>query len=495
MLKTVLKTSILFWLIITVLIFPIAITLNAFADNSSEPEELQGFTDSEFEESDSFPEIDSDITIMADAGDETSNFLPGFTLGGFFKFETEYGYNRDHKELSKVKTTLFLESGYKVNDNWKVKGSANAFYDFAYFIESKIESQNEFLKKTLDDNEYDIALKELYIDGKLSNKYSVKLGRQVVVFGESDYARILDLINPRDLTQPGLISIEDARMPVSIIRLSADFNKWTFNMASIHEHPGSHILGAGSDFDYYASIRSSGIKILDKNRPESGFSSPGFAAKATKSFNGGDISFVAADTYDDQPYLTLNAVSPSGITLRPEYDKYKTFGISGNTTKGSSLFKFETAFQQNIKLMRNDIFKQIYSGIPVTGVKTTKEADRLAFLAGFEYTGISNLRINFEAQAIRILDWENYLSSEENEYRTYLQATYYMMNDALEFDLLWVSINPGHGNILRLSSKYDLRDGLSIEGGIIFYQSQNTSSAIYSYNEQDRLFLWIKYSF
>ncbi|MCD4743287.1 MAG: hypothetical protein K8R67_12510 [Desulfobacteraceae bacterium] len=491
MLTTIFKTSILFWLIIAIIISPTVITLNAFADSQPESEELQGFTDSEFEESDSFPEIDSDIDLAVDEEEETSNLLPGLTLGGFFKFETEYGYNRDHKELSKVKTTLFLESDYKINDQWKIKGSANAFYDFAYFIESK----DDFLKKTLNDNEYDISLKELYIDGKLSNQYSLKLGRQVVVFGESDYARILDVINPRDLTQPGLISVEDARMPVSIIRLSAGFDKWTFDMTSIHEHPGSLIFGTGSDFDYYASIRSPGIKILDENRPENGFRSPGFAAKATKSFNGGDISFVAANTYDDQPYLTLNAVSPSGITLRPEYDKYKTFGISGNTTKGSSLFKFETAFQQNIKLMRNDIFKQIYSGVPMTEVKTTKEADKLAFLAGFEYTGISNLRLNFEAQATRILDWENYLSSEENEYRTYLQATYYMMNDTLELDLLWVNINPGHGNILRLSSKYDLLDGLSIEGGIIFYQSQHTSSAIYSYNGQDRFFLRIKYSF
>ncbi|MCK5097813.1 MAG: hypothetical protein KAR45_06895 [Desulfobacteraceae bacterium] len=495
MLKSVFKTSILFWFMVTILISPTVILSNAFADNPPESEELQGFTDSEFEESDSFPEIDSDITIMADAGDETSNFLPGLTIGGFFKFETEYGYNRDHKKLSKVKTTLFLESDYKINDQWKIKGSANAFYDFAYFIESRIESRDEFLNETLDDNEYDIALKELYIDGQLNNQYSIKFGRQIVVFGASDYARILDVINPRDLTQPGLISIEDARMPVSIVRLSAVFDKWVFDMASIHEHPGSLIFGAGSDFDYYASIRNPGIKILDKNRPESGFRSSGLAARATKSFNGGDISFVAANTYDDQPYLIIEGISPSGITLRPEYDKYRTFGISGNIIKGSSLFKFEAAFQQNIKLMRNDIFKQINSGIPLAGINTTKEADRLAFLAGFEYTGINNLRLNFEAQVTHILDWENYLNNKENEYRTYLQATYNMMNEALELELLWIHFHPGHGNILRLSTQYALFDGLSIEGGIAFYQSRDASSAIYPYNDQDRLFLRMKYSF
>ncbi len=491
MLRFIFKISFFYFLLVSISTFSIVIVPYSFADDLPEAKELQEFTDSEFEESDSFPQIDPDIATEIETTDESSNFSKDFSMGGFLKLETEYGYNRNHKKLSKVKTTLFLESDYNINDYWKFKGSANAFYDFSYTIESK----DEFSEETLDDNEYDIALKELYIDGKLSNHYSIKAGRQVIVFGESDYARILDVINPRDLTQPGLISIEEARIPVSSLRFSSFFDPWVFDVASIHEHPGSHLAGAGSNFDYYASLRSPGVIILDEKTPNNGLRSSKIAARATKSFNGGDISFVAASTYDDQPYLALQDITASGVIFRPEYDRYKTYGISGNIVKGFKLFKFESAFQQDIKLTRNDIFNQINSGISATEVKTTKESDRIAFLAGLEYTGITDLRINFEIELTHILDYENFLTDKEEEYITYLQATYEMMNDMLELEMLWVHFYPEQGNILRLSTNYDLLEGLNIEAGIAFYQARDTSSAIYPYRDQDRVFLRVKYSF
>jgi len=452
------------------------------------------FLDSDFEESDTFPELDPGITSMEDTEfnkDNPEDSLSRLSLGGFLKFRTEYGYNRDHKKLSRVETALFLESDYKINDNLKFRGTLNAFYDFAYGIESR----DEFLQETLDDNEYDVVIKELFLDGKLSNRLSIKAGRQVVVFGESEYARILDVINPRDLTRPGLISIEDARLPVGVIRLSYFSDNWLFDAATTHEHPGSDINGAGSDFDYYASIRRPGITILNEKRGKSGFRSPGFALRAKKSFNGGDISFVAANTYDDQPYLTIKALTASGLVLQPRYDKYRTLGMSGNLVKGPILFKFEGAFQNKIKLMRNDILKKINANVPFAEIKTTRESDRIALMTGIEYTGITNLRINFEVETTHILDYEHYLSDEQNEYRAYTQATYSMMHNTLEFEMLWVYFHPGDGNILRLTTEYDLFDGLSILAGAAFYQSRSDASTIFPYNNQDRIFLQMKYSF
>ncbi len=473
-----------------VLIMAIAGTSSGLITNSFADE----FLDSDFEESDTFPELDPDISSMEDTEynkDDPENSLSRLSLGGFLKFRTEYGYNRYHKKLSRVETALFLESDYKINDNLKFRGSVNAFYDFAYAIESR----SEFSQETLDDNEYDIAVKEFFLDGKLSNRLSIKAGRQVVVFGESEYARILDVVNPRDLTRPGLISIEDARLPVNVIRLSYFSDNWLFDAASTHEHPGSDINGAGSDFDYYASIRRPGIIILNEKRGKSGFRSPGFALRAKKSFNGGDISFVAANTYDDRPYLNIKALTASGLVLQPKYNKYRTLGMSGNLVKGPVLFKFEGAFQNNIKLMRNDILKKINAKVPFAEIKTTRKSDKIALLAGLEYTGITNLRINFEVEKTHILSHEHFLSDEQNEYRTYTQATYSMMHNTLEFDILWVYFHPGNGNILRLTTEYDLFDGLSILAGAAFYQSRSDSSTIYPYNNQDRIFFQLKYSF
>ncbi len=484
------KILIVFFIIISQLY----LLSNTFADNTGPLDNQfshQDFTDSDFDEGDTFPEIDSDIKLKTADNQDKSKFLPGLSINGFLKFETEYGYERSSKKLSKARINLFLESNYKIDNNWTFKLSGNGYYDFAY----RIESRKKFARETLDDNEYDISFKELYIDGKLNAHYSIKAGKQVIVFGESDYARVLDIANPRDLTQPGLISIEDARIPVNLIRFSGNFDQYNFDFVNIYEHPGSRISGKGSDFDYYAGLRDPGIFILSEDKPESGFMSSGLGFKITKIFNGGDISLVAADTYNDQPYLTINDINGSGIFLKPRYDKYKTYGISGNLAKGSTLFKFETGFQHNIKLMRNDILTQIKSGISKSLINTTMETNRLDIVTGIEYTGVTDLRINVEAQVIHILDYQTCLNDDKNIYRAYLQATYNMLNNTLKFDAFWVYFYPGNGNILRLKTNYDLSDGLSIEAGVIFYNSQNTASPIYYYNNQDRIFFNMKYSF
>jgi len=468
--------------------------------NKSQADDLEGFEDADPQEdfdtqfdvenpdpSDDFPDIDTDISDHVAVENTASNFQ----IGGFLKFETEYAPNRDHKELSKVRQSLFLESRYRINQDWKFKASAFTFYDFAYLIESR----DEFSDETLDDNEYDIEVRDFYLDGKLTDRVSLKAGRQIIAWGDSDYARVTDVINPRDLSQPGLIDLEDARLPLSAIRLSAFFDQWSFDLAFIHEHPGSRILGAGSDFDYYAVLRDPGLSIAEEQNPDTGLNSSGFAAKATWSYNGGDISFVAANTYDHRPYLRYDGIINTLLAFTPEYDRFTTYGISANMAKGNNLFKLETAFRQDRKLMRDDFISQIMAGTATPEVLTVESKDQVAILAGIEYSGISDLRLTLEGEMVHTLDHKNYLSSDENEFRTYVQATYEMLNDTLELDFFWVYFNPGHGNIFRFSTEYDIFDAFTVQAGIAFYESSNSDSMIHPYKDQDRFFLRFKYSF
>ncbi|MCP4020640.1 MAG: hypothetical protein GY729_02255 [Desulfobacteraceae bacterium] len=466
-------------------------TLEGFEDSPQMEEKmdqgLDGFNDTNLDELDEFPGLAADIDKDVAKENQNSNL----TIGGFIKFETEYAFNRDHKKLSKVRPCLFVETFYKINPDLKFKASALGFYDFAYVIESK----SEFLDETLDDNEYDIELRDFYLDGKLTDTISLKTGRQIIAWGDSDYARITDVINPRDLTQPGLIDLEDARLPLFAVRLSAFFDPWSFDVATIHEHPGSKIAGLGSDFDYYAVFRDPSLTIATKKTPDSGLDNSGFAARAAWSYNGGDLALVVADTYDHQPYLVYDGIFNDMFSFTPEYDRFTTFGFSGNLVKDNSLFKLEAAFRKDRKLMRNDVIYQIMSGIPVSGIQTTNSQDQIAVLTGIEYTGISDLRLSLEGEMLHTLDYKPYLSVDEFEYRTYVQATYQMLNDTLEFDLFWVHFNPGHGNILRLSSKYDIFDAFTVQAGMAFYDSSDSDSLIHPYKGQDRFFLRLKYSF
>jgi hypothetical protein len=329
----------------------------------------------------------------------------------------------------------------------------------------------------------------------LNDVFSLRIGRQIVAWGDSDYARMIDVINPRDLTQPGLIDLEDARLPAAAFRLSGQWDEWSFEAVTIHEHQGSRLSGKGSDFDYYARLRYPTVFINDKDTPSKGFEDTGFALKITRAFNGGDISVVLADTFDHVPYLRYDGLSSGFMRFTPEYKRLKTYGISATFVKGSGLFKFESAFQQDRKMMRNDFLTQIGSGIPTASVRTAADVNQAHVLSGIEYTGFDNFRLCFEAQMIHTFDHQNNLSDAEDEFITYFQATKELYNETLELDLFWVYMNPGDGNILRLSATYDILDGLSVQAGLAFYMSQKETADLYPYKDQDRVFIRIKYSF
>ncbi|MCD4677918.1 MAG: DUF1302 domain-containing protein [Desulfobacula sp.] len=448
--------------------------------------ELEGFEEG-YQENDPFENIDTNILVQ----DMVQNQDSAFKIGGFVKIESEYAYNKNDEKLSRLRPLLFIETAYKINENYKVKVAGQAFYDASYDIEAKDKNKDS----NLDDEPYGIELKDLYLDGKLGDIFSVRLGRQIIAWGDSDYARITDVINPRDLTAPGLIDLEDARLPVAALRVSAFFDDWSFDAVTIHEHPGSKISGKGSDFDYYTLLRSPEISINDKQTPDFGIEDTGLAFKVTHAFNGGDISFVVANTFDDQPYLSYNGLKNSVMVFTPEYARMTTYGISSSLAKGSSLFKVETAFRQDKKIMRNDVLARISSGIPASSVRTTGSEDQVSALTGVEYTGFTDLRLSFEAQVIHTLNHQSYLGVDENKYFTYFQATKAMLNETLELALFWVRMNPGNGNILRFSTTYDVFDGLSVQAGAVFYESENDSSDLHPYKDQDRIFVRVKYSF
>ena len=441
---------------------------------------------------DADPNIDN---ISEDIRDEMT--LPGakysdLYLGGYVELETEIGYEKPDETLSKFKPILFVETEYRINRNHKFRASGRASYDAAYGMTAKDQPGGQ----GLDDEIRDLELRDLTIDSTLNDIFSIKAGRQIIAWGDSNFAKITDVVNPRDTTSPGLIELEDSRLPVASLRLSAQYGSLSLDGVSIHEHPGSKISGLGSDFDYYAPLRQPNIWIRDKKTPDAGFKETSFAFKATRSFNGGDISLVAANTFDDLPVLSYQGISPQEILMfTPEYERFSTLGISASMVKDSALFKVEAAFRKDRAVQRNDVLSQIAAGIPVRSIQTFDKKDQVEVLTGLEYTGISDLRILLEGKILRTLDHKSFLNLPKYEYRTYFQATYAMLNETLALDLFWVYFNPGQGHILRLSGEYDIFDNVSVQLGMAFYSADNSDTVIYPYKNMDRIFFRFKYFF
>ena len=89
------------------------------------------------------------------------------------------------------------------------------------------------------------ALREAYVDAE-TNGYSIRAGKQQVVWGTADGMKLLDTINPTDYSEMAQNQMEDSRMPIWMVNTetdTADGGSWQF---IVSEAKGNKIAGMGT---------------------------------------------------------------------------------------------------------------------------------------------------------------------------------------------------------------------------------------------------------
>ena len=90
------------------------------------------------------------------------------------------------------------------------------------------------------------ALREAYVDAEV-NDFSIRAGKQQVVWGTADGMKLLDAINPTDYSEMAQNQMEDSRIPVWMVNAetdAADGSNWQF---IVSEGKSSHFAGLGRE--------------------------------------------------------------------------------------------------------------------------------------------------------------------------------------------------------------------------------------------------------
>ena len=117
-----------------------------------------------------------------------------FSLIGKNKYDTEQG-------LQSALMNLFVEGDYKISNELKFYGSSMLTVDWAYQLNANRESWHEKLFSKSNrlnvDGQYWQVLKEAYLTWTPGN-FMLRVGKQIVSWGETDGIRLIDQINPLD---------------------------------------------------------------------------------------------------------------------------------------------------------------------------------------------------------------------------------------------------------------------------------------------------------
>ena len=507
-------------------LFSLAATAPAFAqtsdDDASMEDILGGFDD---DAGDAAEDTDSDD----DAGSEMDDILGGFDdeddlpvsdnteaepqadrawdLQGDLNFglsaslhDHDSSTGTDYSGLQRFRTKLALQFDMDLPKKWKFRTSGYGFYDLAY----EINGRHDYTSEVLDTYEYDLQLTDTYVEGSLHEQVDLKVGRQVVNWGRSETIRVLDIINPIDNREPGLVDIEDSRRSVGMARLGVFHGPWTLTVLAIPEIRYDITPAQGSDFlpDIDEFIPTDPVAFLDSLSPKKGqiaadlFAIPpgeledpttktgkdfGKSTEAAVNlmgvFSGWDVSLQAALFNNDSPHFDLN-------DGRFEHARLWMVGTGANYTVGSWLFKAELAFTDGLEFMR-----------------ATDKKSRVDAMAGIEYYGIRDVNIVFEIAERHINDFEDSMElfldfAREDTIESALRISMNFWNDSLHFTVLGLAFGEKaqDGSIVRLSGEYDVIDALSVEAGFLLFQSGD-SFFFTGAGDNDRFFAGAKYSF
>lgn len=373
--------------------------------------------------------------------------------------------NTDYRGLSRLRTKLLLKLKLTLSQHWKAVIAGNSFYDFAYLANGR----SNYTQEVIQEYEAELQIGESYLQGTLLSNLDLKIGRQIIVWGKSDNIRITDILNPLDNREPGMVDIEDIRLPITMTRVDYYFGDWNFSSILILEKRFDKNPAFGNDF--YALTAP-----LPREKSQSGTE---YAFALNGIFTGWDISLYFARILDDKPHFEQ----------RGELELYHSWldmgGIAANFAYSNFLFKTESAW---------------FNGLEFRNLPDQKKS-RYDVLFGIDYQGFTDQTISFEIANRHIVNFEPELenfpdSAEEDEFQTAIRYSGDFKHDRLHI-LLLASIfgtNLDGGSFQRFSVRYDLEDDFFVTFGVVNYDSGDFA-AFKNIGNNDRIFIDFKYSF
>jgi hypothetical protein len=293
-----------------------------------------------------------------------------------------------------------------------------------------------------------------------------------VVWGKSDNIRITDILNPLDLRLPGLVDIRFLRLPVTMTKLDYYQGDWNLGGIVIHEPRFNKFPVFNGEFFPFNQ------PVPDPEEPGVSWENQQAALSLNGIFSGWDIAFYGAYVFDRQPYFSELS------TGRREYPKVLFGGVATNVAVGNWLIKGEAALLDGLEF-----------------ANTEEEKQRFDVLVGVDYSGFTETTITLEFANRHLIDFDERLAqapdSQKEDWNQFaFRLTKDFLNDTLHFTLLVSSygIFAGEGGFERVQLEYDLRDNLTLTGGVVFYQSGDFPS-FQDVGDNDRLLFELEYRF
>ncbi len=399
----------------------------------------------------------------------------------------------DYRGLSRLRAELDLVLKMDLSEAWRLQIAGRGFYDFAY----RIQGRSDYPDEVLDEYEDELEFRETYIEGSILPDLDIKVGRQIIVWGNSETFRVTDILNPLDNRTPGLTDIEDLRLPVCMTRMDyhwrTDAGYYNLTGVIVQEQRFNKNPVFGNDF--FPLDRP----LPHEEMPAQNFENSEYALAIKGIFQNWDLSLYGASFYNDDFYMENIGVQqipvqlPDGSTVWQQVDVYERqharlwmTGFSANYALGDWLFKTELARFDGFKYANTDDRKAQTRG-----------------LVGFEYMGFTDTTLTLEFTETGIHGYEHAMGrapdyADSSLFQSAFRFTQDLLYNRLELVFVALAMGPDakEGLLERMTAAYDITDNFTVTAGCVLYQDGDGDHPIYKdLQKNNRVFVDMTYSF
>ncbi|WP_136481320.1 DUF1302 family protein [Cognatitamlana onchidii] len=358
---------------------------------------------------------------------------------------TDFSYEFKGNKMQKSEIVLKPRFEYHINHASKLVLIGQVYSELNDNLEpgkSKDYSASKFSRRLFIGDRTNLELRELYYHAKVGKNLRIMLGKQQIVWGETDGLKLLDVVNPQNFREFILDDFEDSRIPLWSAK--SEFNILNIGVQLVWVPDNTYHIIPSFDAPFFTSSifpkPPDGISTIIRRpkRPNRFLEDSDYGFKLSSFIKGWDVSVNYFYYYDDLPafYNRLDLDNENGpsVIFTPEYERQHLIGGTLNKVIGSSTLRAELAyvFNQNF-ITTNPI---ISNGVQISNVYKS------AF--GVDYVKGEHV-ISAQLFSDVITDDISAYNRDRFETNTSLKLQQEMMNDNLTLDVLW-GHNYNHGD-------------------------------------------------
>ncbi|MCG8415243.1 MAG: hypothetical protein MI746_13570 [Pseudomonadales bacterium] len=389
-------------------------------------------------------------------------------------------FARSDREINKIETTLYGQLDIAVDEQTAFRFSTRYYHDEVYrWFDDNPHTEDEINTFR---NLYQV--RDFYVEHQTDNGIYFKLGNQLLVWGQSEYLRVTDLINVEDQFNFAQQDLENLRLQVPALLVSFNVGDWVFDSV-VTQEAGRNLIGpAGDEFDQFITQRAAGFHILEQDpdrRSEYFF-------RASTRLAQGDLQIVAGEFNDNAPSVQrIEALRSPNPRVTYHLNRMRAFGFSANWVEGSWLFFGEAGLHKDKAVRPNaDSFLRQTGG--------WEQKDQVLAAVGAEYNGFRNLVITLELDSIHTRAHSPFMLMEEDQISGGLRIYWTPLNERWQILGVWNELASDTGRVVRLQADYNWSDNLDL--GVLYVDYSTTmNSPFAAFRFNDVFQLQLRYSF